>query len=104
MVTYKVAILTGNSLAIRIYNAVSLYICLLVSDTASLDAEQDKSGPIIQEILTDSKHDASCRFVTDTPVIVPDDIRLIQSTIKGWTLVGSYDWIITTGGTGFGPR
>ncbi|KDN48076.1 hypothetical protein RSAG8_03092, partial [Rhizoctonia solani AG-8 WAC10335] len=83
MATYKVAILT-------------------VSDTASTDAQQDRSGPAIRDILTD--HNSGCQFSVDAPVIVPDNVGLIQSTVKGWSIGGLYDWIITTGGTGFGPR
>ncbi|KAG8691717.1 hypothetical protein FRC11_012001 [Ceratobasidium sp. 423] len=83
MPTYKVAILT-------------------VSDTASKDAQQDRSGPVIRDILTD--HSSGCQFSVDALVIVPDNVGLIQSTVKGWSLSGLYDWIITTGGTGFGPR
>ncbi|CAE6443693.1 unnamed protein product [Rhizoctonia solani] len=83
MATYKVAILT-------------------VSDTASKDAQQDRSGPVIRDILTD--HNSSCQFTVDAPIIVPDNVGLIQSTVKGWSIGGLYDWIITTGGTGFGTR
>ncbi|CUA70367.1 Gephyrin [Rhizoctonia solani] len=83
MTTYKVAILT-------------------VSDTASKDAQQDRSGPVIRDILTN--HTSSCQFSVDAPVVVSDNIGLIQSAIKGWSIGGLYDWIITTGGTGFGPR
>ncbi|KAJ1308439.1 hypothetical protein OPQ81_004144 [Rhizoctonia solani] len=83
MATYKVAILT-------------------VSDTASKDAQQDRSGQVIREIL--SNQSSSCRFSVDAPVIVPDNIGLIQSAVKGWSIGGLYDWIITTGGTGFGQR
>ncbi|CAE6404803.1 unnamed protein product [Rhizoctonia solani] len=83
MSTYKVAILT-------------------VSDTASKNEQQDRSGPVIKDIL--EAHSSSCRFSVDTLVIVPDNIALIQSAVKGWTIGGLYNWIITTGGTGFGPR
>ncbi|KAL5637109.1 hypothetical protein ACGC1H_000925 [Rhizoctonia solani] len=83
MAIYKVAILTA-------------------SDTASKDVQQDRSGPVIREILSD--HSSTCQFSIDAPVIVPDNIGLIQSTVKGWSIGGLYDWIITTGGTGFGPR
>lgn len=73
-----------------------------VSDTASQDPLQDKSGPIIRDILTNAN--SGCQFTVDALVIVPDNIGLIQSAIKGWTLGGLYDWIITIGGTGFGVR
>ncbi|CAE6442420.1 unnamed protein product [Rhizoctonia solani] len=83
MAIYKVAILTA-------------------SDTASKDAQQDRSGPVIRDILSD--HSSTCQFSVDAPVIVPDNVGLIQSAVKGWSIGGLYDWVITTGGTGFGPR
>ncbi|KAF8897865.1 hypothetical protein BD779DRAFT_1465949 [Infundibulicybe gibba] len=71
---------------------------LTVSDTASLDAKADKSGPAIREIL--EARGLSCVQYT----IVPDDILRIQNTVVGWCKQGDVDWIITTGGTGFGER
>ncbi|KAG8747434.1 hypothetical protein FRC10_001105 [Ceratobasidium sp. 414] len=82
MATYRVAILT-------------------VSDTAAQDSARDKSGPTIRDVLAGV---SGLHFEVEHPVIVPDDIGVIQRTIKGWTLGGNYDWIITTGGTGFGVR
>ncbi|KAG8720094.1 hypothetical protein FRC08_001195 [Ceratobasidium sp. 394] len=82
MSTYQVAILT-------------------VSDTAAKDSSQDKSGPTIRDVLAGA---SGFSFEVDPPVIVPDDIGAIQRTVKGWALGGAYDWIITTGGTGFSAR
>ncbi|KAG9092094.1 hypothetical protein FRC06_000249 [Ceratobasidium sp. 370] len=82
MATYRVAILT-------------------ISDTAAQDSAQDKSGPTIRDILAGV---SGFHFEAEPPVIVPDDVGAIQRTVKGWTLGGTYDWIITTGGTGFGAR
>lgn len=37
--------------------------------------------------------------------IVPDDVRQIQEVVRGWAdLEDGVDWVITTGGTGFGKR
>lgn len=33
-----------------------------------------------------------------------DDIQAIQKTVKKWAGGGEVDWIITTGGTGFGIK
>ncbi|QRW15852.1 gamma-glutamyltranspeptidase [Rhizoctonia solani] len=49
-------------------------------------------------------YNSGCQFSADTLVIVPDNIAVIQSVVKGWTIGSLYDWVITTGGTGFGPR
>ncbi|CAE6480419.1 unnamed protein product [Rhizoctonia solani] len=96
MATYKVAILTVI-LPPRTHSKIDQD-----HDTASKDAQQDRSGPVIRDILTD--HNSSCQFTVDAPIIVPDNVGLIQSTVKGWSIGGLYDWIITTGGTGFGTR
>lgn len=69
-----------------------------VSDTASLDSSKDQSGPTIRDILLQ-------RECTSLELaIVPDVFSEIQNTIKKWCLLGNIDWIITTGGTGFGER
>ncbi|QRW01631.1 molybdopterin-binding domain protein [Ceratobasidium sp. AG-Ba] len=72
---------------------------VIVSDTASSDSTQDKSGPAIQDILINA---SGYSFQVEPPVIVPDDVSAIQRVVKSWTLGDSYDWIITSGGTGFG--
>lgn len=69
-----------------------------MSDSASKDAEVDKSGPTIKQILS-----ASGYTVVDTK-IVPDEEEEIKSAVKSWCEVGNIQWIITTGGTGFGLR
>jgi gephyrin len=70
----------------------------VVSDTAAIDATADQSGPTIQQIL--QEHGFDCR----SPIIVPDDETRIQSFVKDCSERGNVDWIITTGGTGFGVR
>ncbi|KAI0677254.1 MoaB/Mog domain-containing protein [Trametes maxima] len=71
---------------------------LTVSDTAATDASADRSGPVIQSILTQSGY--VCRHL----VIVPDDEIRIRTVVLGWCDQGDIDWIVTTGGTGFGVR
>ncbi|TFK55434.1 molybdenum cofactor biosynthesis protein [Heliocybe sulcata] len=71
---------------------------LTISDTASADTTADKSGPTIREILT------SQGFQCGHHDIVPDDERKIKSAVLGWVAKGEVDWIVTTGGTGFGVR
>ncbi|KAF7318396.1 Molybdopterin molybdenumtransferase [Mycena chlorophos] len=72
---------------------------LTVSDTASANATADKSGPAIREILQ-SKNG----FVCDVHRIVPDDVHAIQAAVTEWCSSGEVDWVITTGGTGFGVK
>ncbi|RPD66868.1 hypothetical protein L226DRAFT_529269 [Lentinus tigrinus ALCF2SS1-7] len=71
---------------------------LTVSDTASLDPSADSSGPVIQGLLTQNG------YVCTHLQIVPDDEIRIRSVILAWCDQGDIDWIVTTGGTGFGVR
>ncbi|KAG0697308.1 MoaB/Mog domain-containing protein [Suillus ampliporus] len=71
---------------------------ITVSDTASVDAAADRSGPTIQEIVRQRGH--GCVRLT----ILPDDEQRIRETVKNWCSENAVDWIITTGGTGFGVR
>ncbi|KAI0375948.1 hypothetical protein BV20DRAFT_1060066 [Pilatotrama ljubarskyi] len=71
---------------------------LTVSDTAAADTSADRSGPVIQSILTQNGY--VCRHL----VIVPDDDIRIRTVVLGWCDQGDVDWIVTTGGTGFGVR
>jgi gephyrin len=70
-----------------------------VSDTAALDAAADKSGPTIRSIL-DGRVGFSCAH----HLIVPDEVSAIQDAVMKCIKHGDVDWIITTGGTGFGVR
>lgn len=65
-----------------------------------MDAAADKSGPTIQEIVRQRGH--GCVRST----ILPDDEQQIRETVKNWCydVENTVDWIISTGGTGFGVR
>ncbi|KAH7912952.1 MoaB/Mog domain-containing protein [Hygrophoropsis aurantiaca] len=69
-----------------------------VSDSAWLNASADQSGPTIRELI--EEHEYEC---TRT-VIVPDNEDRIRDVVKLWCDQNLVDWIITTGGTGFGVR
>jgi gephyrin len=75
---------------------------LTVSDTASQNASTDKSGPLIQELLGDKQQNG--RYEVLKTKVVPDDVEQISTTVKSIAESGEYDWIVTTGGTGFGVR
>ncbi|KAG6897611.1 hypothetical protein C0992_013051 [Termitomyces sp. T32_za158] len=78
----------------------ALKVCKPVSDTASRGLAEDKSGPSIQEIVKSQ----GPRYTCSESACIPDDISQIQATVKKWAEQGDIDWIITTGGTGFGVR
>ncbi|TFK28969.1 molybdenum cofactor biosynthesis protein [Coprinopsis marcescibilis] len=75
---------------------------LTVSDTAAKDKNADGSGPTIQQILSDH----NIVVPESNYAIVPDDVDAIQAAVKRWLerTESQVDWIITTGGTGFGVR
>lgn len=71
---------------------------LTVSDTASVNPTADKSGPAIEAILT--SNGITCEHAS----IVPDEVAAVQDVVRRWCNKGDIDWIVTTGGTGFGVR
>ncbi|KLO08507.1 molybdenum cofactor synthesis domain protein [Schizopora paradoxa] len=71
---------------------------LTVSDTASKDARADKSGPLIRDLIQPHS------FVVADSRIVPDNESVVKAVVATWCSSGNIDWIITTGGTGFGEH
>ncbi|KAK0491505.1 MoaB/Mog domain-containing protein [Armillaria novae-zelandiae] len=71
---------------------------LTVSDTASKDETADKSGPALVTLLQEAGLSCPSRQ------IIPDEVQRIQHFVKLWSDAGLVDFIITTGGTGFGVR
>ena len=70
---------------------------ITLSDSISSGQGEDKSGPI----LIDGFSDAGC--VVNHHEIIPDGSEKFISTIQDW-VKGGVELIITTGGTGLGPR
>ncbi|KAG6812939.1 hypothetical protein H0H92_015259 [Tricholoma furcatifolium] len=73
---------------------------LTVSDTVSSGSAKDVSGPVIQEIVNAQ----GSKFTFLGLLCVPDEIPEIQEAVKKWAKQENIDWIISTGGTGFGER
>jgi molybdenum cofactor biosynthesis protein B len=69
---------------------------LTVSDTR--DEETDRSGALLAERLTAAGHQVAGK------VIVADDVEVIRAQVRDWAEDAQVDVIISTGGTGFGPR
>lgn len=69
---------------------------LTISDKGWRGERVDKSGQAIRERLSDS------RVVKYE--IVPDEADVIARKLTEWADEGSVDVILTTGGTGLGPR
>ncbi|UCF15283.1 MAG: MogA/MoaB family molybdenum cofactor biosynthesis protein [Phycisphaerales bacterium] len=71
---------------------------LTVSDTCAQGNREDVSGQTIVDMLAKDKFEICDRK------IVPDDFKAITETLKGCCGNSRIDVILTTGGTGLGPR
>ena len=75
----------------------SLSIALLtISDTRTPD--NDTSGNLLQEAITDANHQITAR------TIVKDDVYHIRAQLSQWIATPAIQVIITSGGTGFAER
>ena len=72
---------------------------LIISDRGSSGIYEDKSGPVIQEIIT-NRLDA----IIDQSAVIPDELEVIRDTLIDWVEQHQLDLILTSGGTGFAPR
>jgi molybdenum cofactor biosynthesis protein B len=67
-----------------------------VSDRVSAGTAEDRSGPLLASLL------ASLGEV-DGPVVIPDERQRIANEVRR-AAADSVDLLVTTGGTGIGPR
>ncbi len=71
-------------------------LVVTVSDRASRGEYDDRSGPAVEEAVLAVLSDAQCERI-----VVPDEaVELIRALDRGLTA----DAVLTTGGTGIGPR
>ncbi len=71
---------------------------LTVSDRGARGEYEDRSGPLMAEILT-----AETDWIVSKRAIVPDEQDAIARLLLNWCADG-VDLILTSGGTGFAPR
>lgn len=71
---------------------------LTVSDGVSSGLREDVSGAAAAEELS------KLGFSIVHRSVVPDERARIEAEIRGWIGSGSVDLVLTTGGTGLGPR
>jgi molybdopterin adenylyltransferase len=71
---------------------------LTVSDRRSRGEGEDEGGPLVERMVSDAGHEVVVRGV------VPDEVEDIKVSLMKWTDTGNVDVILTTGGTGLGPR
>ena len=74
------------------------FAVLTSSDAGAAGHRADTSGDTIVEMLT------AAGFETADRVMVPDERDQIAGQLRAWAESGDVDLIITTGGTGLGPR
>jgi len=72
---------------------------LTVSDSSYRGEREDLSGPLIREMVTER-----LKAKVELEAVVPDDINIIKGALMVWADEVGLDLIITSGGTGFGPR
>jgi molybdopterin adenylyltransferase len=70
---------------------------LTISDKGFRGQREDKSGPLVAEILTEAG------FIVKRQGIVPDDHEKIVGCLIKWIDKDSLRLIVTTGGTGVSP-
>jgi molybdenum cofactor synthesis domain-containing protein len=70
-------------------------LAVTVSNRASAGVYEDKSGPVLAELL----RSAGCE--TDGPVVIPDGAA-VEAALRDAVAAG-YDVVVTTGGTGLTP-
>jgi molybdopterin adenylyltransferase len=70
---------------------------ITVSDGVAAGTRQDTSGPALQNLLRNAG------FEVSGPEVVPDERVRIADAITG-AVNGGVDFVVTTGGTGLGPR
>lgn len=70
---------------------------ITVSDGVSAGTRDDVSGPSLVTLLQSAEFDVS------GPEVVPDKQERISDAIVA-AIVGGADFVVTTGGTGLGPR
>lgn len=71
---------------------------LTISDAGARGEREDVSGKLAAEWAREHGWSVSAR------ALVPDDVPRIVSTLCGWCDTDAADLVLTTGGTGLGPR
>ena len=71
---------------------------LTVSDSVSRGEYEDSSGPAVEEFC------GAREWSAVASAVVPDEREKIEGQLRIWADAGEVDLILTTGGTGIGPR
>lgn len=71
---------------------------LTVSDRSFRGEREDRGGPALKSVV------GGMGWRMAAEAIVPDEIEMIQKNILNWIDEKKIDLVLTTGGTGIGPR
>lgn len=71
---------------------------LTLSDRSARGERADESGPALARLVRDRG------WSVLREAILPDEESQIREVLSGWADAGDLDVILTTGGSGFGPR
>ncbi len=71
---------------------------LTVSDMGARGEREDTSGAAIRELV------ATIGGSVERYEVIPDEIPVISDRLRSWADEAGLDLVLTTGGTGFGPR
>jgi molybdenum cofactor synthesis domain-containing protein len=71
---------------------------LTASDRSSRGERPDLSGPALEQVLVTQG------WTVIRKAVLPDDLDSLRHSLAEWADSGRMDVILTTGGTGFGPR
>lgn len=74
------------------------FAVLTISDAGSKGQRADSSGDVIVEMMSEA---GFSKILRD---IVPDEADQIAERLRRWCDSGEADVVVTTGGTGLGPR
>lgn len=76
---------------------------LTLSDAGSRGEREDRSGAMIAELIARGGEDGGALGEIVRSGILPDDRAAIAGTLRSWC-DDELDLVVTTGGTGLGPR
>lgn len=101
-----VRVLKGGTLKaddeLTLYPKIYKIKVITLSDRASRGEYQDLSGPEVAKSISQFFNSLAWQFELDSEII-PDDAQLLENRLVE-ARNANYDWVVTTGGTGIGPR
>lgn len=72
-------------------------VVITISDKGSTGERKDTSGPRLKAMLEKT-------YTVTEVIVIPDEVKLISETIRDQVDNKGIDLVVTTGGTGVGPR